>query len=183
MTLNDDKSDAELWKGLREGSKADFSALYQRYAKSLFHYGFKITPDKVVVQDAVQDLFIELWNSKSTSTVSHVKFYLFSALRYKIFRTIKAESQLTIENYTDLKEDSVEEEWTFKETETEKLLLLQHGIKELPARQQEALNLKYHQNFSNEDIGKIMDINYQSVSNLLFKALNSLKKKFKLKTY
>jgi RNA polymerase sigma factor (sigma-70 family) len=48
-------------------------------------------------------------------------------------------------------------------------------INQLPKRQQEAINLRYYHNFSNEEIAQIMGVNYQSVSNFIYTALRKLK--------
>ena len=45
----------------------------------------------------------------------------------------------------------------------------------LPKRQKEAIYLKYYSGLKAKEIAKIMNINYQSVINLLFKAIKSLK--------
>ncbi len=177
MALTHVKSDVELWRGMQGESKVDFSILYQRHAKPLLNYGYKISSNHAMAQDAIQYLFVEIWNGRTNSTsVKNVKFYLFKALRYKIFRPLKTEPFPLNENM-DAAVGSVEDNWTSRESEAEQLNHLQGFVRELPVRQREAINLKYYHNFGNEEIAKIMNINYQSVCNLLFKALNCLRKK------
>jgi RNA polymerase sigma factor (sigma-70 family) len=53
-------------------------------------------------------------------------------------------------------------------------------IKQLPKRQQEAINLRYYHDFSNEEIAKIMGVNYQSAANFIFLAIRKLKLNLKV---
>ena len=52
---------------------------------------------------------------------------------------------------------------------------LKELISNLPKRQQEAINLRYYHNFSNEEIAQIMGVNYQSACKFVYTALKSLK--------
>jgi RNA polymerase sigma factor (sigma-70 family) len=177
MSFSQGKSDVELWQGLLEGNKSDFAALYQRHAKDLFHYGYKLSSDTDIVQDAIQDLFIEIWSRRINATVvTQIKFYLFKALRYKLIRILKKQSIRLKDHEKDVIDDSAGADWAIPDLQSEQIEKLQHCIQQLPIRQQEALNLKYYQNFSSDEIARIMEINYQSVSNLLFKALETLRK-------
>ncbi len=47
----------------------------------------------------------------------------------------------------------------------------------LPARQREAVYLRYYEELSYKEVASIMGVNYQSVVNLLFKAMTALRKK------
>ena len=48
-------------------------------------------------------------------------------------------------------------------------------LNKLPKRQKEAIYLKYYSGLKATEIAEIMDINYQSVVNILHKAIKNLK--------
>ena len=48
-------------------------------------------------------------------------------------------------------------------------------INQLSPRQKEVIYLKYYSNMSSSDIAEVMDMNYQSVLNILQKALSKLR--------
>jgi hypothetical protein len=52
-------SDQELWSAFKEGDRLAFSAIYQRHFRKLVSYGLKISADKDLAKDCVQDLFVE----------------------------------------------------------------------------------------------------------------------------
>jgi RNA polymerase sigma-70 factor (ECF subfamily) len=76
-------------------------------------------------------------------------------------------------------QDSVETSIIGDEVSASQVDSLRQAIKALTVRQQEAIQLRYYQGFSNEQIANLMDLNYQSVNNLLHRALSRLKEIFK----
>jgi RNA polymerase sigma-70 factor (ECF subfamily) len=51
-------------------------------------------------------------------------------------------------------------------------------MEKLPKRQQEAVTLRFYYNFSYETIASIMGMNYQSVLNLMQRALKTLRSEY-----
>jgi RNA polymerase sigma-70 factor (ECF subfamily) len=71
---------------------------------------------------------------------------------------------------------SVEDMMIKDEIDQDKQSRLQEAFKELSSRQREAIFLKYYQEMSYEQICEVMDINYQSVRNLISKGISDLKR-------
>ncbi|HEV3324545.1 MAG TPA: sigma-70 family RNA polymerase sigma factor [Puia sp.] len=176
--------DALLWLQFKEGSRDAFAALYQRHITPLIAYGLKLCPDSDLLKDQIQELFVELWNSrKNLSPIGSVRFYLFKALRYKLIRLEKnrnlRDHAARIAMDLNSMQDSVETSIIGDEVSASQVDSLRQAIKALTVRQQEAIQLRYYQGFSNEQIANLMDLNYQSVNNLLHRALSRLKEIFK----
>lgn len=54
------------------------------------NYGIKLLPDKSLVEDCVQDIFIKLiQNHETLSPTVNVKGYLLKTLRHKLYDTIE----------------------------------------------------------------------------------------------
>ena len=70
---------------------------------------------------------------------------------------------------------TAEELITNKETESFRTKNISKLLNKLPKRQKEAIYLKYYSGLKATEIAEIMDINYQSVVNILYKALKNLK--------
>jgi RNA polymerase sigma factor (sigma-70 family) len=176
--------DDTVWRSFKSGDKAAFAALYYHYARPLLNYGNKISSDRTLVEDSIQDLFFELWNSRSTiSEPNSIKGYLFKALRYKINRNNKSNNfvnALNIELFENLALPSHESKLIGFEVESLQMENLRKLIKQLPKRQQEAINLRYYHEFSNEEVARIMGVNYQSACNFIFSALRKLKLNLKV---
>ena len=188
----DNQNSTALWLQFKNGDKDAFAELYHFHIKSLIAYGAKLCADEEVLKDNIQDLFIELWNGRENlAEVDCVKFYLFKALRYKLIRAHKMrQSQSSISrifsedaNSYNTVEDSVETEIIDKEIFDSQMATLRKAIAALTKRQQEAIQLRFYQGFSNEQIAELMSVNYQSVSNLVYTALCRIKENLKIPVF
>ncbi len=173
-----------LWKDMISGNKKSFEDLYKQYFQALINYGFRITKNENLIEDAVQELFISIWNNRTNlSEVNEVKFYLFRSLKNRILRQLERDifdKSEDIDAYLDFLNSISEEQ---KKIDSEQfdanLDTLQRAIAHLPIRQQEVINLKYYHDFTLDEIAKVMDVNKQSVSNLLFRSYAILRKHLK----
>ena len=173
-----------LWKDMISGNKKSFEDLYNQYFQALINYGFRITKNENLIEDAVQELFISIWNNRTNlSEVNEVKFYLFRSLKNRILRQLEKDifdKSEDVDVYLDLLISISEEQ---KKINSEQLNTnldtLQRAIAHLPIRQQEVINLKYFHDFTLDEIAKLMDVNKQSVSNLLFRSYAILRKHLK----
>ena len=173
-----------LWKDMISGNKKSFEDLYKQYFQALINYGFRITKNENLIEDAVQELFISIWNNRTNlSEVNEVKFYLFRSLKNRILRQLEKDifdKSDDIDVYLDFLNSISEEQ---KKIDSEQfdanLETLQRAIAHLPIRQQEVINLKYYHDFTLDEIAKLMDVNKQSVSNLLFRSYAILRKHLK----
>jgi RNA polymerase sigma-70 factor (ECF subfamily) len=65
-----------LWLQFKKGDKDAFSRLYRLFSLPLIAYGYRLCPDNDLLKDRIQELFVELWNSRATlSHTNAVKFY------------------------------------------------------------------------------------------------------------
>jgi RNA polymerase sigma factor (sigma-70 family) len=169
-----------LWKDMISGNKRAFENLYKQYFQALISYGFRITQNENLIEDAIQEVFISLWNNRShLSEVNEVKFYLFRSLKNRIVRQLERDifdKSEDIDTYLDfLISISDEQKKIDSEQYDADLDTLQKAIAHLPIRQQEVINLKYYHDFTLDEIAKLMDVNKQSVSNLLFRSYTTLR--------
>ena len=177
--------DAMLWNNLREGDEKSFSMLFERYYTDLVRYGNSLSPYEEKVQDCIQDVFTDIWVYRNTLQNSVVvKAYLLSSVRKRIARLHERDHIFRKTTSTDsiafLLEFSVDYELIDDDYATkEKVIHLNNLLNDLPARQKEALYLRYHQGLTVEQIAEMLDVNYQSASNLLHRGLLSLRKEWK----
>ncbi|MES1160586.1 MAG: sigma-70 family RNA polymerase sigma factor [Bacteroidota bacterium] len=174
--------EALLWLQFKNGDREAFAAIYQQHSVSLIAYGMKLCPDPDLLKDQIQELFVELWHSRENlSLTKSVKFYLLKALRYKLIRQEKNNAaRIGIDRRSvalsgKCREEPVETSLIEKEIHESQMALLRKAIKDLSLRQQEIIQLRFYQGLSNEQIAELMNMNYQSVSNLLYRALCRLK--------
>ncbi len=169
------------WSQFKNGDSKALESLYRTYIQSLINYGLKITDDTDLVKDCIQDLFVELWKSRQNlADTTDPKFYLFRALRNKLSKALSQQSfvsedemQLTADSLTT---SYIELKIIAREHELCNHFNLQQLLTKLPKRQQEVIYLRFYHNFPYETIALLMNMNYQSMLNLMQRALKTLRK-------
>ena len=178
-------TDLELWQAFKSGDKEAFSIIYKDNIDDLLSYGYRITSDRQLIRDSIQDLFLNLWQTRSNlNETDSIRFYLYRSLRNKIIGDIRKNNHTKIDS-TNLFEDiigalSIEDDLIESEQLSEQLLKLKRAIQQLPKRQQEIIQLRYYHDFSLVEIAKMMKINNQSVRNLLHRSITELRQFFYL---
>ncbi len=174
-------NDLERWQALKRGNKQALEAIYREHAAALLKYGARFVPDQQLVEDCLQDLFIDLWRKKENlGDTDSIKRYLFVALRRKIIRQLeRSHKRIASEEpqeYQFQAEISIDEQLIQKELGQEQAQKLQLAMKNLSKRQQEAVYLKFFAGLDYQAICEIMGVNYQSVRNLVSNALKAMRK-------
>lgn len=173
-------SDILLWKQLKEGNKSALERIYSTYISSLLKYGRKFSRNDQVIEDCIQDLFIELWKNRAgLGMTDSIQRYLLVALRRKVIREMnKSKKRVSDTAPTELDFDveiAVDQKLIALELSAERAAQVKAAMENLSKRQKEVIYLKYVSGLDYEDIGEIMDLNYQSVRNLVSNALKKLK--------
>jgi RNA polymerase sigma factor (sigma-70 family) len=173
--------DAQLWQAFKRGDKEALSGIYRRYVRTLYNYGTRLTHDDGLIEDCIQDLFIEIWrNREKLADTDSIKYYLLRALRRKIARKY---AQLTrheqpVDEPGEYDRETVvpfESEWVWEETVEARKEHLQGAFEHLSKRQREVLFLRYYENLSHQEIAQVMALTPQSVYNLIHRTLSALK--------
>ena len=177
--------DGELWNRFKDGDESAFSQIFQTYYRTLLRYGLKFHKDNALVEDCVQDLFIELWKNRENQTIiAQIKPYLFTCIRRKIIKETTKESYLKKlfvniipDNYDFEVSFSPENELISSETTSAEIAQIQTLLNKLPPRQKEVLYLMFYQDMSYEEIATVMRMNNQSARNLVHRAMKLLRMK------
>lgn len=169
----------ELWKRFRAGDEDALGKLARVHFRSLYNYGLRVTTSEEQVKDAIQDLFLELWDRRAfVSDAVFVKTYLLTALRYKLQKARQRVPQRSTDGLDSSEipfDVSIEQQLIDDETQTEQVRQLHRLMTTLSKRQQEILYLRFYQNLDNQAIAEVMGVEKQSVANLLHRTLTQLR--------
>ena len=174
--------DTLLWNDFIKGNENSFRLIYNSHVQSLFKYGCNFTHDEALIKDCIHDVFIDLSKYRSgLSATNNIKLYLFKSLKRKIISSL---GNKRIFGAIDLKElpfyysISVEDEIIEDESEQQRYQQLGKAMSTLSPRQKEAIYLKFVSDLSYEELSKVMQLNYQSARNLVFRGLEKLRESF-----
>lgn len=182
-SLKSDETDLLLWQRFRGGDETAFAVIFDRFSPVLYRYGSSITVHKDIVEDSIQDSFVDIWRTKERlSDTDNIGFYLFKVIRRKIYKNLQSKQLSSEDALDDLLintlsniENSVETTLIANESEAQRRHIIANVIVQLPPRQREVIELRFYQGFSYEQIADIMGINLQSVHNNVHRALNFLR--------
>ncbi len=169
-----------LWHKAQAGDKVAFCQLADVQYRSLFAYATNFTDDREFIKDSIQDVFIRIWEKRTTIFIQFVSIYLFRSLRNELLQTYRRNKYplaSLLNHEADQLSDwqTIETEIEQNEVDSESYNRIRRAIDGLPKRQQEVVFLKFYEGLGNDQIAALMDINRQSVANLLCKALCVLK--------
>ncbi len=172
-------NDGPQWARLKAGDPGALGYFYDRYADPLFAMAIRLTKNRELAKDAIQEVFVELWQYRAgIGTVSHSLAYLQKALRNKLFRQIHSALRQAHLAPTDtlLSPDaSGEETMILADEEKETRHRLARAFSFLSDRQRLILTLHFYEGLSYEQIAEKLRINYQSVNNLAYRTMIRLR--------
>jgi RNA polymerase sigma factor (sigma-70 family) len=175
-------SDTSLWNDLIKGNEDAFRIIYNNHVQPLFRYGCHFTNDEALIEDCIHDVFLDLSKYRSgLGRTNNIKLYLFKSLKRKIIRSIMKGGifgGLDPENSPFHYEVSFEDELVENELQQKKYEKLNEALETLSQRQKEAIYLKFVSGLSYEELGKVMQLNYQSARNLVFRGLEKLRETY-----
>ena len=84
------RSDEDLLASLRQGSEDAFTVIYERYHKLLYVLAYKYLKNSFAAEDAVQQVFLRLWESHSLLMINvNLRNYLYTMLKNHVLNEIR----------------------------------------------------------------------------------------------
>lgn len=175
---NHNTPDNSLWMNFINGNDDCFEIIYRKYADVLFRYGIQFTPDGNLVQDAIHDIFVKLYNDrKKLKAEANIKFYLFACLKNRLYNLLKRElffDKIDPEENEYL-DQGAEEAVTNALNQSEIQRTVQTVLGVLTDRQREIIYYRYIEELSIEEIAALTEMNYQSVQNSIQRSLKKIR--------
>ena len=178
--------DSHIWDKFREGNSSAFEMIYEQHIKVLANYGNRMSQDKDMVKDAIQDMFVDLWrNKENLGPTDSIKFYLIKAFRRNLVKKIVSAKKFESQDDVHVRFDGSFElahDISIMSAEIEEIKLneLNKQLDRISPRQKEALFLRFYSGLNYTEISKTMGINQQSAYNMVFRALEILRERMAL---
>lgn len=168
----------ELWIHMLPGDHLALDAIVKRHYNLLYQYGCKFTRDASQVKDCIQDMFLYIWQRRhAINETASVEHYLMKALRRRLERALSKTGATQGIGFLEFADTGATPDDKIIQQEQKTVLAdkIKQCILQLSNRQQEIIYLRFYLNTSPADIADIMQLNRQSVYNLLHDALNKLR--------
>lgn len=183
MKVIKNNNQVDYWdQFIRNGNMDALSKIYFNYYDLLFTYGLKHTSEKQVVEDAIQDVFMNLIKfRRSIGNVKNSAAYMISAFRRQLFldlnkqkKTILSEKlpEEQFEYFKGSGEDSSEQE-----SKEQLYLVTKQCIGSLTDKQQEIIYLRFESGISYEEIADMLQISVDSCYKSVYRSIKIVRNK------
>lgn len=173
------RQENHLWIDFINGDDKSFELIYKKCVGVLFRYGIQFTQDEDIVKDAIHDVFVRIYKNRTQLKKEvNIKFYLFTALKNSLYNTFKREMVFEKleeqELYNILDHSDENKALSSLEQESTRKVILQL-MNQLTDRQREVIYHRFIEELSMEEIGVLMQMNTQSVQNLIQRSLRKMR--------
>ena len=181
--------DNELMRRVGSGDKTAFKLLVQKHQRLVTSIIYRYTGNHHEVEDLAQDIFLKIYKA-ATRYVPRAQFktWLYKVVAnhcFNYFRSQKRRSFITSYNPSYPEEDNPPAHYAETQQKQPEHVLQQQelhtalrgALSELPDRQRMALILHRFEDLSYKEIANVLGCSLSAVESLLFRAMESLKKK------
>ncbi len=168
---------ASSYRRYLDGDDTGITEIIRDYKDGLTLYINGYVNNIFTAEDLMEDTFFKLASKRPRfSGKSSFKTWLYAIARNVALDYLRKNSKLESTPIEDLsnyitEETSVEKEYLIKEQK----ILLHRIMRELKPEYFQVLYLVYFENFTNEEIAKIMIKNKRQIENLIYRAKSTLK--------
>ncbi len=167
-----------IWDKFKSGDQKAFEIIYNEYVDVLYAYGSKMTSDKSLVEDSIQDLFIDIYTYNiGLRKPESLEFYFFKTLKRIIIRKIKEKHRFS---YPEHLLEQFDLCFRFEKEENEpleeQLLLLQKELQQLDSKKRELIFLKFNSGLTYVEIGKLLELKPDTVKKQVARLLQFIRK-------
>lgn len=160
-----DSKDTLITVKIRQGDEEAFREVYDFYHIQMFYIAKKYVKEKSLAEDAVQDVFVKLWEKRNTLDENKsLKGFLFTMLKNHVLNVLRDMKKETVP-ITKIVESTLpcqgcaDEQVIYRDYQN----ILKKGLSELSNRKREVFELKTIEGYSNPEIAEILEINIRTV--------------------
>lgn len=169
---SDDDRNKRLLQKLKTGDEKSFRRIYLKYHKQLYRMALKYLRSKLLAEDAVHDVFVNLWDNKEKlKTSGSLRGFLYTAVKNHVLnvidkdrRRVKKHVNLSYEKKINRMEaDNVIELSEYRE-------VYQSAVEQLPEKRREVFELRTEEGLTNREVAEYMEISVYTVKSQYYKA-------------
>jgi RNA polymerase sigma factor (sigma-70 family) len=165
---------------IHDGNPDSLSKVYFHFYDLLFTYGMKHTSDKQSVENAIQDVFMNLIKSrKNIGIVQNLSGYLVSSFRRQLFSNLKKLKKTIVtdhlheEHFEFFKSD--DQGFIEKENSDQLNSIIRECIEKLSPKQQEIVYLRFENGISYEEIAGMLQISVDSCYKSVYRSIKTIR--------
>ena len=177
-------SDAALGAGLARSDINALAQIYDRYHAAVHAVAYRVTYDRTLAEDVMQEVFVSLWKNPGTYKPERgsIGTWLMTAAHNKAVDLVRheeshrrrrdevsarAEQQLREERVSEPVEDMASERWQADR--------VRDALADLPEKQREAMVLAYFGGYTQREVAAITNVPIGTVKTRMLAAMRKLR--------
>lgn len=172
-------------KKAKKGNQEAFGQLYDKYITKIYRFIFFKVETKSEAEDITQQVFLKAW--QNIYSFKNKKGARFSSWLYRIAKNAVIDHYRTKKEYIDIEDIKYDKEFASssdieeKIQNTKKFKEVKKAIQNLSEDEQEVVVMKFVDELSNKEIGKILNKTQGTIRVIQYRALKKLKNFFEEK--
>jgi len=173
-------TDQSLMQQVRDGDVGKLGILFERHHGMLFNFLLRLTGDRQLSEDLVQEVFVRLLKYRHTYRGESQ----FTTWMFQIARNMRVDQFRKQRQENDLTDDEVEEYASPNASPRDRLVqnqemrLLNDALGRLPKEKREVLILSRFHDLKHEEIAEILGCSVPSVKAKVFRAMQDLRENY-----
>lgn len=164
--------------GLTCGDKNAMSQLVEVYNHRLYIYALSLQKDQMLAEDIVQNVFIKVWEKRSTLTSeTKLNAYLYRSVYNEVidnYRRTQVKSRIEQEYLTVL--ENIDSGDNDDDDFEDLLTLVNKAINNLPPKCKQIFELSKREGLTNREIATHLEVSIKTVEKQISNAYKSIKK-------
>ena len=183
MRMSQEISQIEIWNQfIEDGNEDALSRIYADNYDLLFDYGIRFTTNIHIVEDAIQDVYINLIKyRKSIGNVKNLQGYLVCTFRRQLFLDLNKQKKIiSTEQMPDgffdyFKHPDSDSDSNEKEEKEILYSAIKECVSNLTDKQKEIIYLKFELEITYEEIAVILNISVESCYKSIYRSIKSMR--------
>ncbi|PSL44875.1 RNA polymerase sigma-70 factor (ECF subfamily) [Chitinophaga niastensis] len=171
-----EKDYAGFWHEMKQDNEQGLYKIYHEVYDNLYHYGVSVVLDKAMVKEAINDVFVEIWQKRHQLEMpGNIKGYLFICFKRRLYKILTKHNKSVARQesmlFKEPEERSYEEVLIRQETDQQVKEKLERMLDLLTWRQKEFIRLRFYDNLSIEEIAAKTAATPRTIYNTIHNAL------------
>ncbi|MEJ8306610.1 RNA polymerase sigma factor [Saccharibacillus sacchari] len=181
--MNEQAEDLQLIQRIADRDAGALEHLYDTYERPVYAFAYRLLNDSMAAEEAVQELFMRIWNNAERYNSSHGKLstWMFALTRNISIDMLRRRSARAAaipvedEHLNAVLDETSDTELTVERTlEGERVLA---ALQELGDEQQQVINLIYYKGLTQQEVSDRYEIPLGTVKSRVRLALKQLQKR------
>ncbi len=174
------KTETYLWadhillEDMRKGDRFAFEKIYNKYWSKLYISAYNVLRDRHTCEDLVQEVLVSLWVRRENLEVKNLDAFLYTAIRYKVFKVIKL-GKVREDLFDEIEDLIIDNDTEDSIVKNDFNRYLEKNISALPNKCREIFVLSRKEQLSTKEIAERLGLSPKTVENQLTIALRKLR--------